>query len=591
MRKIYTILASALVLCLASCDYLDKTPQSEISPEDYFQTETDLILFTNPYYNNLLDKDPYEEQSDHQVETTLEDRMLGGTYRTVPSTGGSWTWGTLRRINTLIKYADNCSDEEVRDYYVALSKFFRAFFYFEKVKRFGDVPWYDTPLDSDSDELYKARDTREYVMTKMIEDVDEAIDVLDDDVSVYRANKWAALALKSRFCLFEGTFRKYHDVSYDDHDYTYYLELAADAALQIMESGVYKLASDYLTLFAEVDADENEYILAINNDKSLAIYVNTNAYALMSSQGCPGLTKKYVDSFLMTDGTRFTDKDGWSTMEFAEAMVDRDPRLACQTRCPGYTRIGGTTVLAPDFGCSSTGFQLVKFVMDCTLASVDRVDMSYNDIPVYRLGEVYLNYAEALAELGTLTQDDLDISVNLLRARVGMPDMSLSEANADPDPYLSSSEYGYSNVTGSNTGIILEIRRERAIELYQEAFRWWDLMRWKEGPCIEQAMYGPYFPGEGVYDLTGDDTPDVCLYLDTKPDYSSTYPDIVYWQIGEATGGILLSDGDSGYIDPQQNIARSFDEERDYLYPIPTEERELNPNLTQNPGWNDGLTY
>lgn len=581
-------------VCVASCDFLSKEPKAQLTLDTYFYEVNDLILFTNPLYNNLLDKSPYDEQSDQMIQNVLSDELLGGTYRTVPESGGGWSWGTLRRINTYLKYSDRCDDKAAVAKYNAVARFFRAYFYFDKVKRFGDVPWIETELESTDDALYASRDTREFVMGKMLEDIDFAIETLTSDVSLYRVNKWAALALKARFCLYEATWRKYHDQSYPDgKSVEDYLNLSIDAAQQIIDSGVYKLAPDYLTLFAEENADANEYILAIDCDHSLQVTNNTCAYALMSTQGCPGLTKKFVDSFLMKDGTRFTDKAGWETMQYMDEVADRDPRLACLTRTPGYKRIGGTEILAPDFGASCTGFQIVKFVMDCTLAEVDRVSKSYNDIPAFRLGEVYLNYAEAKAELGTLTQDDLDKSINLLRDRVGMPHLSLSEANANPDPYLLSAEYGYSHVEGTNQGVILEIRRERSIELFQEGFRYQDLMRWREGKCIEQAMYGMYFPGPGYYDLTGDGVADLLLYTgDTKPgDKNITVKQI--WT-GEKQGtqdGFFLTDGEKGYIDSQRLTKRSFDEERDYLYPIPTDDRSLNPNLTQNPNWNDGLDY
>ena len=342
-------------------------------------------------------------------------------------------------------------------------------------------------------------------------------------------------------------------------------------------------------LFAEENADQDEMILAMQFDRTVQRKNNTTAFATMSTQGAPGLTKKFVDSFLMKDGSRFTDRKGWETMQFIDEVADRDPRLACLTRTPGYTRIGATDVLAPDFGSSVTGFQLVKFVMDVTLPEVDRVDKSYNDLPIYRLGEIYLIYAEAKAELGTITQNDLDKSVNLLRKRVGMPDMVLADALASPDPYLLSDEYGYLNPVlrnASNVGILLEIRRERSIELAQEGKRWDDLMRWKEGKCIDQKMYGQYFPGPGKYDLTGDGKPDVWLYEGAKPSDKT----MQLLKIGDKTG-VILSEGSYGYVDNQQGIDHIFNEERDYLYPIPIEERQLNPNLTQNPGWNDGLKY
>ena len=598
-RNIIAIIA--LSLGLTSCDdLLNLSPMSDITQTDYFKTETDLQLFSNSFYNNLLDKSPYDDQSDLYIQQTLSDEMLGGTKRVVPASGGGWTWTDLRKMNTLLAYVDQCEDEDAVIKYTALTRFFRAYFYFEKVKRFGDVPWYDVELGSDDEALYKPRDSREYVMTKMIEDIDYAInnlpDMNEEKSSPFRVNKWAALALKAQFCLYEGTYRKYHQLNIEGNTYTYYLDLAAKAAKDIIDNGPYKLYStgnpntDYMMLFASEDANTDEYILAIKFDYGLQIYHNATAHTLVPTQGRPGLTKKMVNTYLMKDGTAFTDKTGWQEMTFKEEMKDRDPRLSQSIRTPGYTRIGETTVLAPDFSVSVTGYQPIKFVQEPTASggNVDRNDRSTCDLPVYRYAEVLLNYAEAKAELGTLTQDDIDISINEIRKRVGMPDLSMDNANANPDRYLSSEETGYSNVTGDNKGVILEIRRERAIELSQEGFRFDDLVRWKAGSCIDQELYGMYFPGPGNYDLTGDDVADVILYANgtSKPEAQAG---VQVYEIGK---DIMLTDDNEGYVFYHKNISRTqFSQERDYLYPIPINERSLNPDLTQNPGWNDGLSF
>jgi len=598
--KRFTIIAITLLMGLSACnDLLDLKPLSQISQTDYFQTETDLQLFSNPFYNNLLDKSPYDLQSDLYVCQNLSDEMLGGTKRTVPASGGGWSWTDLRRMNTLIAYAGQCKDEDAVIKYTALTRFFRAFFYFEKIKRFGDVPWYETELGSADEELYNARDSRELVMTKMIEDIDYAIANLPSKAketsSPYRVNKYAAMALKAQFCLYEGTYRKYHSVNLEGHDYQYYLEQAATAAQNLMNDGAYSLystnnpESDYLTLFAQENADPNEYILAIKFDYGLSIYHNATAHTLVPTQGRPGLTRKMVNTYLKKDGTAFTNQSGWQEMSFIDEMTDRDPRLAQSIRTPGYTRIGQTTVLAPDLSVSVTGYQPIKFVQDpkASGGNVDRNDRSTCDLPVYRYAEVLLNYAEAKAELGTLTQTDLDQSINLIRQRAGMPNLNKDVANANPDRYLSDTETGYPNVTGANKGVILEIRRERAIELNQEGFRFDDLVRWKAGYCINQSTYGMYFPGPGAYDLSGDGKADVTLYANgtPKPDVTSG----VAYEIGNE---IILSEGDKGYVYYHKNIERTpFDEGRDYLYPIPINERSLNHNLTQNPGWNDGLSF
>ena len=395
-------------MTLASCDkWLNTSPQSELTEDIAFRTRTDLQLFTNPLYNNLLDKEVYGEQSDLQLVEKPSALMQGGSYRTTPATGGGWSWGNLRRINTCLDNMDKCSDAAAVEEYTALCKFWRAFFYFDKIKRFGDVPWVEHELGSADETLYNPRDTREVVMGHMIEDIDYAIEHLPASYSsgsYYRVTKWAAMALKSRFCLFEGTFRKYHGLTFEGHDEAFYLKEAAAAALRLMTESPFSLYNtgkpneDYVNLFAAYDANRKEYIMAIKFDAGMQIFHNGTAYATMTSQGRPGMTKKMVDTYLMKDGTRFTDKPGWEIMEFKDEVADRDPRLGQTVRLPGYKRVNGKNVVGVDFYGGVTGFQYHKFVMPEDNASSDRLDKSYNDLPVYRMGEVYLNYAEAMAE-------------------------------------------------------------------------------------------------------------------------------------------------------------------------------------------------
>ena len=611
--KRYLLPLFAIVIGLASCDgFLEKYPKDKLVEETYFRNEEDLKLFSNSFYDNLLDKTPYDLQSDVVFQKgTISDELLGGTAREVPTTAasGGWSWGQLRKINTMLGHIDQCSDEAVRNQYTGLAKFFRAKFYFEKVKKFGDVPWYDKELGSTDSTLFNPRDSRELIMSHMVEDIDEAIASLPSEVSTYRVNKWAALMLKAQFCLYEGTFRKYHNLSIDGgRSADDYLKLAYESAAEVMESGAYSLAENYHDLFMEVDADKNEYILAIKMDQSIGCTHSATSYVLMNTGGNPGFSKKFVDSFLMKDGSRFTDKEGWETMLFVDEMKDRDPRLGMIMRLPSHVRTNSKeTVYGPELTMTSTGFQLEKFVMDPQYETAERAGMSFNDIPVFRLAEAYLIYAEAKAELNILTQEDVDKSINLLRDRVGMVHLNL--AGLTVDPFLVSERYGYTNLAAfspANLAQILEVRRERTIELVLEASRWDDIVRWKEGQCFPQPLYGVYFPGVGPYDLTGDGKPDVYLY-DTKSvdnsvktEYTSKYgTSFVFLQIQEIeidgnyvpySDGIVLSGGHSGYVDMYRTRTRSFDENRDYLYPIPRGDRDLNRNLEQNPGWDDGLS-
>ena len=164
-----------------------------------------------------------------------------------------------------------------------------------------------------------------------------------------------------------------------------------------------------------------------------------------------------------------------------------------------------------------------------------------------------LNYAEAKAELGSLSPDDLNITVNEIRSRVGMRGLDMNEANKNIDWYLESKEYGYPNVTGANKGVILEIRRERAVELIQEGFRLQDLYRWKAGYCIDQAISGMYFPGPGEYKLAGKETADLILYAagSTKPQGGEG---VSVYELGS---DIILSEGNKGYVYYHKTALRS----------------------------------
>lgn len=585
----------AAVLGSCSVDPLDKLPQSSLSPEEFFSTATGLDAFSNNFYTTFPSSGLYCETWDLYASTEMSEEMRGG--RTVPTT---WSWGTLRNINTLLGNLYLCDDPETVRYYEALAKFFRAYYYFNTVKKYGDVPWYDKELGSDDPDLYKPRDTREYVMQRMLEDIDFAIANLPSGKNVYKVTKWTALALKSRFCLFEGTFRKYHGINSYENGPDYYLQQAAAASLEFIQTSGYKIstkagnpANNYRSIFIAQNAESDEVILARDYNAALGLTHNSGNVFNSATMGRYGMTRKLVASYLMKDGTRFTDREGWETMNFMEEIKDRDPRLTQSIIHPDFKFEGEETTVGQNLSYSTTGYNPTKYVTNVEAAGYNKSDI---DLVIFRAAEVYLNYAEAKAELeelgkGELTQDDLDISINVLRARVGMPGLDKAAANANPDPYLKNKEWGgYQNVTpGGNEGVILEIRRERTIELAQEGHRYYDIIRWKEGKIFEQPLYGLYIDepnsdGYVVYDFNGDGTNDLCVYQTSKP---SNVKATVSYKAGK---DVLLSKRTHGYIQLHEGIGK-WDENRDYLYAIPSTERTLNPNLTQNPGWEDGLDY
>ena len=352
MKKILLILAAGCTMALVSCEeWLDKYPLAQMSPETFFSNENELQAFSNKFYTAFPSDGLYNEYWDNIIHNDLPQEMRGG--RTIPASGGGWTWTSLRDINTLLEYSVNCKDLDVRNRYDALARFFRAYFYFEKIKRFGDVPWYSKPIGSADPELKRPRDSREYVMQRMIEDIDFAIRYLPTKHDLYRITKWTALALKSRFCLLEGTFRKYHGIDLPENDWKYYLDLSAKASEEFITNSGYGLYTSggtqtaYRDLFVSEDAQQIEVVLARDYNKGLSVFHNSTFYSLNTSYGRPGLTRKIVASYLMADGTRFTDKAGWETMEFRDECQNRDPRLAQSIRTPGYTRINSTKVEVP----------------------------------------------------------------------------------------------------------------------------------------------------------------------------------------------------------------------------------------------------
>lgn len=576
------IFASVL---LSSCDLLDLTPKAAVTVKTYFKNESELELYANRFYSDILPGGSgiYKEIGDNMIWIPLASEV--SLTRTVPEKGGGWSFEALRHINFLLENISNCSDAAAVRKYTGVAKFFRAHYYFNMVKRFGDVPWLDHVPGTDDPALYKARDSRDFVMEKVIEDIDEAIRLFKKENStkdLYHVTWWTAMALKSRICLFEGTFRKYHGLE----DYEKYLNACVSASETFMNESGYTLyksgSTPYRDLFASINLQADEVIFGRDYEASLSVLHNVQNYENSTTMGRPGMNKKIVNSYLMADGSRFTDKAGYETMTFDQECQNRDPRLAQTIRTPGYTRIGSTKKEAPNLAYTMTGYHLIKYSMT---ANYDEYNKSCNDIPLFRTAEVYLNFAEAKAELGTLKQADINKSIKLLRDRVGMTNLDMELANSKPDPYLISAATGYPNVKGANQGVILEIRRERTIELAMEGFRYYDIMRWKEGKLFENDLLGIYVPGPGTYDLDKDGTDDVCFYVGTKP--AGNVP--LYLEIGEQ---IRLSNGESGYIICHSLITKKWNEDRDYLYPVPISERTLsNGVITQNPGWNDGLNF
>ena len=574
------------VVSLSACD-ITLYPEDKVTPGTYFRNENDLQLFTNNFYTSLPSAtDIYADEADIIINPALDDKISG--QRIIPETGGGWSWTTLRQINYYLENSHRCDDQAVRKHYDGIARFFRALFYYEKVKRFGDVPWYDVVVGSgDKELLNKPRDSRKYVMEKVLEDLDYAIANISETKDVYRITKWAALALKSRVMLFEGTFRKYHNLG----DWEVCLQESVKASEELIKDGGYNLFSKgttpYADLFMTLNATEtsSEIILARDYNNTVQIRHSVQNYTKSPTAGCTGVTRRLVDAYLMKDGSFHTARANYDKLGFVEECKDRDPRMAQTLRTPGYAIDGVST--PADLASMKLGYQLRKYYINVQYDGFSEVDM-----PVFRLAEIYLNLAEAKAELGTITDADLENTVNKLRARVGVTGKLTTAATVEP--WIANCYPTLKALNPSNLGVILEIRRERTVELVMEGFRYWDIMRWKEGKVFEEEFLGMYIAGAGQIDVDGDAKGDFNIITKGNSGVSIAGKDL---KVGEnltlvIPGATSEYNGESGFltVHRQDVMQRQWKEERDYYYPIPTKERVLtNGVLTQNPGWDDGL--
>lgn len=310
-------------------------------------------------------------------------------------------------------------------------------------------------------------------------------------------------------------------------------------------------------------------------------------WAYMFGNYIPCPTKDLVQAYLMKDGSYYSSQPGYQTRQFVEEFKDRDPRIYQTLAYPGWELINtmtyatGAGIYVQTFNKNFSGYHQIK-------GFINNKEESYYvgiDFPVIRYAEVLLTYAEAKAELGELTQDVLDQTVNLLRDRAGMPHLQM---NPPVDPVMAAAFPGVEST-------LLEIRRERRVELVFEGFRFDDLMRWHAGKLLEKEPEGLYFPSLGKFDLTGDGIEDIYLIPSSQSipaeedkETNSLGEKLVYYRAGtidDQNATVYLSEGDHGVIQTIKEMG-TFEEPKFYYRPIPKHEMELNPNLgPQLFGW------
>lgn len=587
---------------VTSCD-LDEHMQAQADKNMIFGSETGLKMYIDGLYGQLPGQLYGSDEAicDWGVNNSIGTYELGA-YSEDLST--SWSWGNIRTNNYFIKWnTDARVSEKVRDNYTGIAKFFRAYQYFDKLKQYGAVPIITEPLEPDSEDLYKTQDSREDVVNFILDDLQwayEHITTSNATPNNVAINKWTALAFKARVALFEASWRKYHAgteyVSGCTTSADQLYAVAAAAAKEIMDKAPYSLytgtkngtgeAGDgrgtYRDLFTSEDTQGNpEVMLAYEITAPSTGEAN---WWLNSSSYGPHLcmSRIFSHTFLNTDGSFFNEKNEDGTYKtFVEECEGRDWRMAQIIRGPQYTwKVNEefTRESANFKDHTYTGYQLTKYVYDDK--NMDDKSSGTYDTPLLRYAEILLIYAEAKAELGTITDAEWAQTIGALRARAGIT-AGLDKVPSVKDPLLVK-YYG-----DKLSAAVLEVRRERAIELIMEGHRQVDLKRWACGELWETM------PWEGVYvpaldtqlDMNGDGVMDVYFTSKKADELSKEDGKIAAYLNENQTMKKLEDDPKGGYVMYYAYGDRRVWNDNMYLYPIPTQVGIMNPNLVQNPGW------
>ena len=537
-----------LILLLAGCKKtLDLTPEDQISDASFWKTPAHFELAANDFYYALKEVPQYIDNNSDIAFGSGANPVSDGSY--LPTANSSvWdnAYKNIRAINYLLQKAPGSNLGSAIDRPVGEAFFFRAYNYWNLVESFGGVPKIDKVLDVNSKELYLPRSTQSEIVDFMLDDLDSAFNKLPkqsglSSAELGRATQGAVLALKARVALFQGTWAKYHG----EGDGSKYINIAVDAAEKLVSSNEYALytdqgASSYKYLFILKGDDSKEVILARRYYANRMVHNWTRE--LWFNYMVP--TKNLADMYLATDGLPI-DKSprfqGYNTQ--TSEFQNRDPRMAMTFIVPGSTIFFEGGLMQPTYpgfsgsNATHTGYMIRKFLDETLEATQFQGEYDFKE---FRYGEVLLILAEALYEKnGTISDQDLDRTINLLRSRVNMPALT----NAF--------------VTQNGLTMLNEIRRERTIELAFEGFRRDDLRRWKTAESVlPQALKGVKFVGT---------------------EYQQKFPDLKI--------GTDIQVDNNGFIIADPASARQF-LPKHYLDPIPLQQIQLSGGkLQQNPGW------
>ena len=547
-------MCGAAMLLLAGCskDFLDRGSKTVFQDGNFWTSENNVKSYCWEFYN-LFTGFGTGTNGDFYFTTFTDDqaaRSLDLFPTTAPASNSHWDYTYIRKANLLLVRVPQMSalGDEARNHYLGVGRFFRAFEYANLVRHFGDVPYINGYLDqSDIEAIYAPPTPRAAVVDSIMADLQFAVANLRSierskalgDVNVL--SREVALAYLGRVALYEGTYAKY--VTGDAAAAGRLLQIAREVSGEIVGKGNFTLTPVYKDLYSSLDLSKNPEVILyksyVSGVLTHSVIGYTNSSTMMS-----GLTKDAVDAFLCADGLPISLSGMYEGDDnISHTLAGRDLRLV-QSVGDELAYIGN-----PDEKgfTSSTGYIITKFNNPALGASEVLAPNNPTDAPIFWLAEVLLNYAEASAELGLLTQADVDNTINLLRARAGVAPMSLSSLPDDP---LRDSDV---------SPLLWEIRRERRCELIMDGFREWDIRRWGKLEYLDPAVKPSIFMGARL----------------SAEDVSAAD--------GLATDAL-------GYILPYGlGTGRAVEVPKNYLDAIPTGELTLYQlkgiDFPQNPGW------
>ena len=595
----------ALLFTCFACDdsFLDKGPLDQVAPSSFFKTKDDLGLYVNDYYRYLpshgvgsWNPGLFDDDAGTDISIRGGASSIFNGSRTVPGSGGGYDWAKIRSTNyffSILSKGDidftKSTDEDTKQY-IGEAYFFRAWFYFDLLKQFGDLPWIDKPLKPDIKELALERISRKTIAENILKDLDKAIaNMKDGTAGAYkRINKQIAMLFKARVALYEGTWERYHarentPFKVAGSDGRSFIEIARDEAKKIIDSNIYSLhkynddaeGAGYFKLFNRLDYSDNTGVLLwAKYDVNKGMVHNLNRYIKHGSGA--QLTKQLVDSYLMQNGKTITESGSGYGGEIGfytptdkssnyekrfNLFKNRDPRLVQIVMHQGQVNQTQRPNRDPDLlyrrHSLGTGFVCIK-----GMRTEDSQSYTGNIGTLaamsFRYAEVLLIYAEAQAELGNNTE--AIAAIDKIRERAGMTKLSAHMP------------------AGSN--VLAEVRRERKVELALEGYRWDDIFRWAEAHKLQG------FQPKGVQFTNNPDL---------VKQYKKGYKAIIDVN-GKRVDQGLQQDEDQnilvdaqGFTMPYKNALENgyiFDKAIDYLKPI--NQRDINLSegkLKQNPGW------